>query len=285
MKISKIIEKNLFKCITCDSAELEVMDESLSCPKCGSSFMKNNSKVYFESLEESEAHTVDSMDMIKTFFKKYHSFYKFLRYIIGPMFLTEAAYSFLLKHKKEGMLAVNLGSGNTELIEGIINIDLIGYDRVHIVADITNIPLKDNSVDLLVIDSVLEHVPYPIKVVEEIHRVLKKGGLIYSSTPFMMPFHASPYDFNRWTYEGVKILFEKFEMVSITSEGGPVSTVLWALNECLSTIFSLGNKHLFNLISILIMLLTWPIKYLDFIFNKFETSRSICTAFIFVGKK
>ena len=285
MKISNIIERNLFKCITCDSSELEVMEESLNCPKCESSFMKNDSKVYFESIKESEAHTVDSMDTIKSFFKKYQRFYKFLRYVISPMYLTEGAYFFLNKHRKEGMLAVNLGSGNTELIKGIINIDLIGYDRVHIVADITNIPLKDSSVDLLVIDSVLEHVAYPIKVVEEIHRVLKKGGLVYSSTPFMMPFHASPYDFNRWTYEGVKILFEKFEMVSITSEGGPVSTVIWALNECLSTIFSLGNKHLFNLISIFIMLVTWPIKYLDVIFNKFETSSSICTAFRFVGRK
>jgi len=38
------------------------------------------------------------------------------------------------------------------------------------------IPLKDNSVDCVMLIAILEHTTDPQKVIDEIHRVLKKGG-------------------------------------------------------------------------------------------------------------
>ena len=45
-----------------------------------------------------------------------------------------------------------------------------------IIGDICNIPLNNESVDVVICKAVLEHVPEPQKAVKEIYRILKKGG-------------------------------------------------------------------------------------------------------------
>lgn len=53
------------------------------------------------------------------------------------------------------------------------------------------IPLADQSVDLIVSDAVLEHVGDPRTVANEFHRTLKPGGWVCARTP------------NRWGYIGI----------------------------------------------------------------------------------
>jgi SAM-dependent methyltransferase len=45
------------------------------------------------------------------------------------------------------------------------------------------LPLEDESVDVVILNEVLEHLPYPDLVVSEIYRVLKKDGLFLGSVP------------------------------------------------------------------------------------------------------
>lgn len=55
---------------------------------------------------------------------------------------------------------------------------------VHLVAsDITSLPFKDNSFDLIVCSEVLEHVPEWLKAISEFHRLLKPSGDLIISTP------------------------------------------------------------------------------------------------------
>lgn len=79
---------------------------------------------------------------------------------------------------------VELGSGNRRLTDGIINIDLFLFPNVDLAADIEHTPLADESVDYVVLDSVVEHVPNPQAVVDEIRRVLKPGGSCSASILF-----------------------------------------------------------------------------------------------------
>ena len=46
-----------------------------------------------------------------------------------------------------------------------------------------NIPLKSNSIDIIICDYVLEHVKYPDLFYKEIDRLLKPGGYFFARTP------------------------------------------------------------------------------------------------------
>lgn len=75
---------------------------------------------------------------------------------------------------------VNLGCG-TNIVKGWINIDMVAppnADKDFKVGSAMDIPLEKNSVDYLLMDQVLEHIPtYDIPtVLHEVRRVLKIGG-------------------------------------------------------------------------------------------------------------
>jgi SAM-dependent methyltransferase len=65
--------------------------------------------------------------------------------------------------------------------------------------DGTSIPLADYSVDAVLLTEVLEHCPDPIRVLKEAYRVLKPGGMVVFSVPFLWYLHETPYDFYRYT--------------------------------------------------------------------------------------
>ena len=50
--------------------------------------------------------------------------------------------------------------------------------------DITQIPEKENSFDLIICYHILEHVIEDVKAMKELHRVLKPNGTVLIQTPF-----------------------------------------------------------------------------------------------------
>jgi len=74
---------------------------------------------------------------------------------------------------------------------------------------------EDNSFDFVLSSQVLEHVKDVDQYMGECLRVLKPGGILLLSTHGTWQFHASPYDYNRWTCMGLAYLIERtgFEVV------------------------------------------------------------------------
>lgn len=76
--------------------------------------------------------------------------------------------------------------------------------RPDVFADAAYLPFADESFDNVVCLEVLEHVRYPERVITEIGRVLKPGGKVWLSMPFLYPVHDAPFDFQRHTAHGLQ---------------------------------------------------------------------------------
>jgi len=78
------------------------------------------------------------------------------------------------------------------------------------------IPFKDESFDSILSFQVLEHIFEPQDFLSEAKRVLKPGGHMLVTVPFMWDEHEKPYDYGRYTSFGLKHLFNKnsFEVIN-----------------------------------------------------------------------
>ncbi len=239
-------------------------------------------KWYFRKVDVA-AETGDSFDRIKLFFKRYPRFYYFLIEFISPVCSDQRPLRRFLD-SVEGVV-LNIGSGNSPKRDGVLNVDMMDYENVDVVCDIHDLPFKDNSVDAIMSVAVLEHVRKPDAVLKEVLRVLKPGGRVFSVIPFMQPFHASPHDYQRYTLPGIEFLHRDFLKVESGVFSGPVSGALWVLQECLVSILSFGSANLRNLLTILLMCLTWPIKFLDLLAMRLSTAKNVASNFYFYGRK
>lgn len=126
-----------------------------------------------------------------------------------------------------------IGSGVESLYKDsrldLLAFDVYVSDNVQFIADGHNVPLRDGSVDAVLIQAVLEHVLEPQKVVAEIHRVLRPRGLVYADTPFMQHVHEGAYDFTRFTESGHRYLFRHFEVRDSGVSSGLGTQLLWSL--------------------------------------------------------
>lgn len=68
--------------------------------------------------------------------------------------------------------------------------------------------VNSDAFDFVLSSQVLEHVQDVPQYMNECNRILKKGGYLLLSTHGTWQYHASPYDFNRWTCMGLKYLLE-----------------------------------------------------------------------------
>lgn len=112
----------------------------------------------------------------------------------------------------------------------VVVFDIYDSPEVHFIADAHKIPLPDDTFDCLIIQAVLEHVLDPQRVVREIWRVLKPGGRVYSTFPFLQAVHEAAYDFSRVTPLGHRWLFRRFDSIDFGTDTGPGEYLLWAID-------------------------------------------------------
>jgi SAM-dependent methyltransferase len=97
----------------------------------------------------------------------------------------------------------------------VLDIEAVGLipDGLEVViGDITNCPeIPDESYDVIVSVDVFEHVDRPWKAAAEISRLLKPGGLSYTSTLFSWRYHPVPIDYWRFTPPCLAFLFDQLD--------------------------------------------------------------------------
>jgi SAM-dependent methyltransferase len=103
------------------------------------------------------------------------------------------------------------------------------------------IPLSEAAVNCTIATEVLEHCPDPGQVLREIGRVLKPGGLVFLTVPFLWPLHDVPYDEYRYTPFSLERHLREagFEQIRILAHGGWDASLaqmlgLWATRRQMS---------------------------------------------------
>jgi SAM-dependent methyltransferase len=229
--------------------------------------------------------TSDWLDKIKLNVKKYPKLYRIIIDVISPVY-QKKSYIMIEKYVDiENSIILNIGSGPFKLNENILNVDITSYENVDIIADGFNLPFKSNSVDAILNIVILEHVPNPECVINEIHRVLKNGGVVYTVVPFIQGYHASPYDYKRWTSSGVLNLHSNFTLIESGVGGGPTSGFIWILTEWLALLFSFRIMSLYKILFVFFTLILWPFKFIDVFLIDHPMAKNIASNFYYLGMK
>ncbi len=230
---------------------------------------------------------------VKTLAKRWPGLYNFLKKTVGPSNSVGNNYNPKKRiHKLFGdslnnKVILNLGSGTNRIHPEIINVDLFAFKEVDVVADICDTPFKDASVDGIVCEDVLEHVAQAPKLLKEMSRILKPGGMMIIKTPFVYPYHSSPNDFFRWTGDGLKHIVKEnnFSVKESGITGGPMCTLQAVLMHIFAMIFSFGSKTVYFLLVQFFMVVFSPLKLLDPLFMLSPFAKDIASHIFVIAQK
>lgn len=180
---------------------------------------------------------------------------------------------------------LNLGSGRTNFGERVVNLDIGPLLHVDVVAVGERLPVEDASLDGVITQGVLEHVPDLRTTVAEIDRVLRPGGLVYHEIPFIQGYHASPNDFRRFTSVGIAELAPGYVIVEQGIAVGPSSALMWIASEWLALLFSFRNETLLKIGRRVFPWLLTPLKWLDAWLEGHPRAELIASAFYIIARK
>jgi SAM-dependent methyltransferase len=88
-------------------------------------------------------------------------------------------------------------------------LNLFADRRPHVQGDAHRLPFSSRTFDVVVCGEMLELVRRPDVVVREAFRVLKPGGVLLATIPFMYRIQADPYDFGRYSEHYWRLLLQE----------------------------------------------------------------------------
>jgi SAM-dependent methyltransferase len=99
-------------------------------------------------------------------------------------------------------------------------------------------PFPDHSFDGVLCSQVFEHIFTPTEFLAEVHRVLRPGGILVLTVPFVWDEHEQPQDFARYSSFGIQAVLE--------SAGFIVTAKRKSMQDS-RVLFQLWNAYLFKL--------------------------------------
>jgi len=129
-----------------------------------------------------------------------------------------AISAFLTRHlprvadRQKGIL-LDLGCGQQPyqsiykgLFKQVVTGDSELRSRINARLSSVALPFRDNSFDVVLISEVIEHIDEVSLTLSEISRILRPGGHLFITWPFMWPLHELPRDYTRFTEYGMERL-------------------------------------------------------------------------------
>ena len=157
-------------------------------------------------------------------------------------FFVDEFYDQQISQLEAGSLVLDLG-GHKFTKRGQFDIENYNLHVVYvnlslakgtdIQADAARLPFTKGQFDAVICAELLEHMPDPTAVLEQIHAVLQPMGKIFASAPFLYRIHADPNDYGRYTdhYWQQALGQFGFENIQIVKQGFFYSVIIDFLRQ------------------------------------------------------
>lgn len=128
-----------------------------------------------------------------------------------------------------------------KVFQKIVAADYASRSRLDATVDVCALPFLDGTVDVVLFTEVVEHVVEGLRAFREISRVLKPGGVLLLTWPFIYPLHELPRDYVRYT---------EFAISEFCRRSGLEVQVLERRGDIFSVGGTLVEQFLFNAIEL-----------------------------------
>ncbi|MBI1745190.1 MAG: methyltransferase domain-containing protein [Acidobacteria bacterium] len=295
--------RNILACTECQSPlDMAPAVTQVTCLRCGKQYpIISGVPVMLKGSDAAAINIGANAQPARSVLRKLPLIGRFLRWVLNPpagLINVAAAENYRclremlsgLDHPKLLFVggADGLGFGSIhlgqKLLQSVINTDVALMPGVDLVADGHCLPFVDESFDGVVVQSVLQHTREPKVVVDEILRVLRPGGCVYSEIPFLQRYYPG-YDFQRLTLEGLEFLFRDFEAIRTGISNGPASALAHVGAYAFAALLAFRSEAFYK---ILVTTFRWafaPLRYLDWLVKDHEHSVEVAGGFYFLGRK
>lgn len=134
-------------------------------------------------------------------------------------------------------------------------------------------PVADSSQDVVLCTQVLEHAQDSALLLSEIHRVLRPGGTLILTVPFIYGEHGMPWDYRRYTRNGISQLLDPYYALKLQAISGKIGTVLGLLllnwvdttlsSNMITKILKLPLLPLWLVVSLGVNVIGWLLDVMD----------------------
>ncbi len=166
-----------------------------------------------------------------------------------------------------------------------VAMDLVPAGGVQLCADAHALPIRSASFDGVFCVSTLEYLASPETMIQEALRILKPGGIIYLSAPFLFPYHGPPDDLFRFSPVGLRVLARDFEVIHTGSNRGPASSFCHILVHFLAVTFSFNSRRLYGVLLDVFKWCFFWVKFIDRWIGHYELSAILYGSAFFLGRK
>lgn len=151
-----------------------------------------------------------------------------------------------------------------------LGVDLAPGPEVDVVGPAEALPFGDGSFDVVLCSQVLEHVERPGRVLAELHRVLRPGGIVLLSTHGVVRYHGTvdrrTDDFRRWTWSGLELEFRqaaRWEWIDVCPNGGTASALAFLIGRELEVVLGgVGLRRVCETLLVALNTVAWRLDVL-----------------------
>ena len=174
---------------------------------------------------------------------------------------------------------LNVGSKNIRVGPNSINFDLVPGPAIDVVGDAHELDghFPEASFDTVVLSAVLQYCADPSRVIQQVHHVLKPGGMLLLDAPFLQPYCPDGLDLWRFSGDGLRSLCKKhFEIIEVNPSFTTGSSLAFVIQRALT---SKKNRFLTAATGWLVTLIVYPLRYFR------STDGATAGAFLLIGRK